>query len=66
MVTRLLWRSRTSKKVRAAAVEAARQAGFPRAKDDGEALRIIHRREQGVGLVWIFLLSRIFTNMEVV
>lgn len=53
MTTRLLWHSRLSKKARAAAVEAA-QSLYPKASDDGGALRIPHAKKD-TGPVWIFL-----------
>jgi hypothetical protein len=64
VTTRLRWRSRASKKTRAAAVEAAKASGFSRVKDDGEALCLTHKKADGVSVIWMFLLSRLFTDME--
>jgi hypothetical protein len=68
VTTRLRWHSRASKKLRAAAVEAARFAGYKRASDTGEALNIPHRRGD-LGPVYIFLAGagrapKLFTEIE--
>jgi hypothetical protein len=68
VTTRLRWRSRASKKTRAAAVEAARRAGYKRASDTGDALNIPHRRSD-LGPIYIFLAGagrapKLFTGIE--
>jgi hypothetical protein len=68
LTTRLRWHSKLSKKNRAAAVEAARQTGYKRASDTGDALNIPHRRGD-LGPIGIFLAGagrapKLFTGIE--
>lgn len=65
MTTRLCWHPKATKKARAAAVEAARRAGYKRATDTGEALSLPHRKND-LGPVVIFLLTpgKLFSGIE--